>query len=70
MKAPYGWGWGGPHRHEEQNIKGLVENKPLPVNCNEKKVASHPHGELVLGHRYRAQGSLSRASGEATWSFF
>ena len=40
MKAPYGWGWGGPHRHEEQKIKGVVENKPLPVNSNDTKVVA------------------------------
>ena len=39
MKAPYGWGWGGPHKHEEQKIKvkGVVENKSLPVNSNDTK---------------------------------
>ena len=40
MKAPYGWGWDGPHRHEEQKIKGVVENKPLPVNSNDTKVVA------------------------------
>ena len=40
MKAPYGWGWGGTQRHEEQKIKGVVvvENKPLPVKSNDTKV--------------------------------
>ena len=38
MKATYAWGWDGPHRHGEQKIKGVVENKPLPVNSNDTKV--------------------------------
>ena len=27
-------------RHEEQKIKGVVENKPLPVNSNDTKVVA------------------------------
>ena len=27
-------------RHEEQKIKGVVENKPLPVNSNNTKVVA------------------------------
>ena len=29
-----------PDRHEEQKIKGVVENKPLPVNSNDTKVVA------------------------------
>ena len=38
MKAPYGWGWSVTQRHEEQKIKGVVENKPLHVKSNDTKV--------------------------------
>ena len=38
--APYVLECGGPHRHEEQKIKGVVENKPLPVISNDAKVVA------------------------------
>ena len=33
-------GCGRPRRHEEQKKKGVVENKPLPVNSNDTKLVA------------------------------
>ena len=58
MKAPCGWG--GPHRHEGQKIKGVVENKPLPVNNNNnftKVVAEKCINEIQIKNFHIIRGT-------------
>ena len=56
MKAPCGWG--GPYRHEGQKIKGVVENKPLPVNNNDTKVVAEKCiNEIQIKNFYIIRGT-------------
>ena len=56
MKAPCGWA--GQHRHEGQKIKGVVENKPLPVNNNDTKVVTEKcTNEIQIQNFYIIRGT-------------